>query len=106
LSITVLLSVAAIALLYLVARQVAARPAEPAADTGLHSLDWLARANAAEVLARSGATPAADGWQSLTVSELLCAEELLDQAETAGFEERELIVLGNSTFLVRWRHAA
>jgi hypothetical protein len=104
LSVTIVLSVVAIALLYLAARHLAARPAEPAADTALHSLDWLARANAAEFLAKAGPTPTPDGWESVTVSELSRAEELLDRAEAAGYEERELVVLGNSTFLVRWRH--
>jgi hypothetical protein len=42
-------------------------------------------------------------WHSATVTELHEAEELLDWAECAGFEERELLVLNDSTFLVRWR---
>jgi hypothetical protein len=52
-----------------------------------------------------GSVPAADptAWQSATVSDLVAAEELLARAEEEGYPERELIVLGNSTFLVRWR---
>ena len=45
-------------------------------------------------------------WRSATVSELSVAEELLDWAETEGYRQRELVVLGNSTFLVRWRDRA
>jgi hypothetical protein len=45
-------------------------------------------------------------WRSAVVSELLTAEELLDRAEEQGYRERELVVLGNSTFLVRWRDRA
>ena len=53
-------------------------------------------------------TPPADPnvWQSAIVSDLATAEELLDQMEAEGHQERELIVLGNSTFLVRWRGRA
>ena len=45
-------------------------------------------------------------WQSATVSDLATAEDLLDRAETEGYAERELIVLDNNTFLVRWRGRA
>lgn len=47
-----------------------------------------------------------DDWDSVTLSDLGTAEERLDWAEREGFEERELIVLGNATFLVRWRGRA
>ncbi len=42
-------------------------------------------------------------WQLTTVSCLCDAEELLDVLENQGYEERELVVLRNSTFAVRWR---
>jgi hypothetical protein len=42
-------------------------------------------------------------WQLTTVSSLGDAEELLDVLENQGATERELVVLGNSTFAVRWR---
>lgn len=45
-------------------------------------------------------------WRSAVVLDLSAAEELLDLAEREGYQERELIVLGNSTFLVRWRDRA
>lgn len=43
------------------------------------------------------------GWQTAVVGDLTAAEELLDELEFAGREEREVIALGNSTFVVRWR---
>ena len=45
-------------------------------------------------------------WRSVMTSDLSVASELLDWAEDEGYRERELIVLGNSTFLVRWRYRA
>jgi hypothetical protein len=42
-------------------------------------------------------------WHLTTVSALSDAEELLDVLECQGFAERELVVLGNSCFAVRWR---
>ena len=42
-------------------------------------------------------------WNLTTVAALSDAEELLDVLECQGFAERELVVLGNSCFAVRWR---
>src|SRR4051794_23385290 len=42
-------------------------------------------------------------WPSAVAPDLTTAEELLDQAERDGYRDRELIVLGESAFLVRWR---
>lgn len=42
-------------------------------------------------------------WQMSTVEDLSAAEDLLDCLEAHGFSHRELVVLGNSTFAVRWR---
>ncbi len=42
-------------------------------------------------------------WQLTTVGALSDAEDLLDALENQGFAERELVVLGNSCFAVRWR---
>ena len=50
--------------------------------------------------------PDPDVWQSVAVSDLATAEELLDLAESYGYSERELVVLGESKFLVRWRGRA
>ena len=61
---------------------------------------------AAETLATNrhvAAAPARTDWNLTTVSKLSDAEELLDMLENQGFAERELVVLGNSTFAVRWR---
>jgi hypothetical protein len=50
--------------------------------------------------------PDADLWQWALVSDLSAARGLLDWAEGQGFEVRELTVLGNSMFLIRWRRRA
>ncbi|AMV29034.1 hypothetical protein VT84_31860 [Gemmata sp. SH-PL17] len=42
-------------------------------------------------------------WQLTTVGALSEAEEMLDMLEYQGYSERELVVLGNSCFAVRWR---
>lgn len=42
-------------------------------------------------------------WQLTTVTALCDAEDLLDCLESQGYEERELLILGNSCFAVRWR---
>lgn len=48
-------------------------------------------------------SPAGTNWQLTTVDDLNEAEDLLDCLEVQGFEHRELVVLGNSCFAVRWR---
>ncbi len=57
---------------------------------------------AAETVA-GGRTPARTEWQLTAVDNLTAAEDLLDCLEAHGYAERELVVLGNSTFAVRWR---
>lgn len=42
-------------------------------------------------------------WNLATVSALCDAEDMLDYLEVQGHSERELLVLGNSCFAVRWR---
>ena len=42
-------------------------------------------------------------WRMTTVDDLTHAEDLLDCLENQGVEERELVILGNSCFAVRWR---
>jgi len=42
-------------------------------------------------------------WQITAVEHLSAAEDMLDCLEANGIAERELIVLGNSCFAVRWR---
>lgn len=42
-------------------------------------------------------------WQVTTVTTLREAEDLLDSLEAKGFGERELVILGNDAFAIRWR---
>jgi hypothetical protein len=42
-------------------------------------------------------------WHVATVAALSDAEELLDTLESHGYAERELVVMSNSCFAVRWR---
>jgi len=60
---------------------------------------------AADTLAGGTITPppARTDWHLATLSALCDAEELLDCLEARGYAERELVVLGNSSFTVRWR---
>ena len=60
---------------------------------------------ASETLAmnRNFAPATRSDWHLTTVSALSDAEELLDVLEYQGHSERELVVLGNSCFAVRWR---
>jgi hypothetical protein len=43
------------------------------------------------------------GWHTKTVSALREAEDLLDSLEAQGVTERELVVLSETSFAVRWR---
>ena len=90
---------AALAAVYAVIKN--AEPAEaPAGETTLS--DAVATA---ETLAggREMAPLPRNDWNLTTVTALNDAEELLDVLEMKGFAERELVVLGNSCFAVRWR---
>lgn len=58
---------------------------------------------AAETLVCGSSSPVRTEWQLTTVTNLSEAEDLLDSLEAHGFTERELVVLGNSCFAVRWR---
>jgi hypothetical protein len=42
-------------------------------------------------------------WQIATLTKLSDAEDLLDYLEAQGYSSREFIVMGNSSFAVRWR---
>jgi hypothetical protein len=57
----------------------------------------------AETLAGGSRSRPRTEWHLTTVDNLTAAEELLDCLENQGFTERELVVLGNSAFAVRWR---
>lgn len=58
---------------------------------------------AAETLSGGSRTPVRTDWAMATLTDLSEAEDVLDWAENHGFAERELVVLGNSSFAVRWR---
>ena len=56
--------------------------------------------------ARHAATPArrqAAEWQLHTVTSLADAEAYLDCLERQGVQERELVILGEASFAVRWQ---
>ena len=60
---------------------------------------------ASETLTGNSARPAPApcDWQLTPVNALSDAEEMLDYLEAQGYSERELIVMGNSCFAIRWR---
>ncbi len=59
---------------------------------------------AADTLPLAAATPApAAAWQVATLTTLREVEELLDMLEAHGVAEREVVVLRNDRFTVRWR---
>jgi hypothetical protein len=49
------------------------------------------------------ALPVVSEWHVIQVDTLRDAEDVLDSLEAQGVEHRELIILGNATFAVRWR---
>ncbi|MBX9580193.1 MAG: hypothetical protein K2X87_07770 [Gemmataceae bacterium] len=58
---------------------------------------------AAETLSGGAARRPKADWGMATMASLTEAEQCLDWAENRGFAERELVVLGNTSFAVRWR---
>jgi hypothetical protein len=84
--------------LYVMATQAAARPAL----AGENTVVGLADPSAETLRIDAPARPRAD-WQLATVHNLSEAEDILDSLEAHGCEDRELVVLGNSCFAVRWR---
>lgn len=42
-------------------------------------------------------------WQLVSVDDLTHAEEVLDALDARGVTDMELLVMGNSSFKVRWR---
>ena len=80
-----------------------ARRSAPALDGGASALAPPTDRQPSEGSRERAALADPTVWHSATVSDLSAAEELLDRAEEEGYKERELLVLGNSTFLVRWR---
>jgi len=83
---------------------VAARNAEPAL-AGENTVVGLGDAAAETLATRGGRQPSQTrtDWQLTPVDDLTAAEDLLDCLEAQGYAERELVVLGNSCFAVRWK---
>ncbi len=96
---TFLVAGAAVSLTALfVATRTAARPALAGENTAVGLQDA-----AAETLVGGVAGQARSDWQLTTLDDLSDAEDLLDSLEAHGYADRELILLGNSSFAVRWR---
>ena len=101
-SITLLLIVAAAVSISAVA-VMAVREAEPAL-VGQNTAIGLADAGSETLVGHGGRmSPVRTDWQLTAIDDLTHAEELLDCLENQGYAERELIVMGNSSFAVRWR---
>jgi hypothetical protein len=90
-------------LLITVTRLIFSRHSTPTADLSAQSPSQPSRTRAEELLLYQRPMITSDGWRSMTIFDLATAEDLLDEADAAGYAERTLIVLGNSTFVVRWR---
>jgi len=100
-SLTLLLIAASIAGISAVAVMTTVRNAEPALATDNTAVGL---ADAETLVSHGGRmNRVASDWQLTSVDDLTHAEELLDCLENQGYAERELIVLGNSSFAVRWR---
>lgn len=84
--------------LYVLATRTATRPALAGQNTavGLHDAS-------AETLVGGVQSRMIADWQLATVDDLTDAEDLLDSLEARGYADRELVVLGNTCFAVRWR---
>lgn len=81
------------------------RPGDAALDAELpadRATDPAADTLAASISQTPGPADPTD-WKLMTVTSLRDAERLLDWIEAHGFAERELVVLGNASFAVRWR---
>lgn len=97
------LLIAGIAIVFTAAYIMAARSAADAALAGEHTAVGLADAGSETLVGGHLQPRACSDWQLTTVNDLHDAEDLLDCLEAQGIDERELVVLGNSCFAVRWR---
>lgn len=84
--------------LYVMAAQAAVRPALAGENTVVGLAD-----PAAETCSEAPKKRVSTEWHLATVDNLSRAEDLLDSLEASGFADRELVVLGNSCFAVRYR---
>ncbi|MDB5309275.1 MAG: hypothetical protein JWO38_3477 [Gemmataceae bacterium] len=99
-----LFTVAGAAIVLTAAYVLTSRSAAHAALAGQNTVVGLQDAAAETLVGGSGVgVSSRTDWQLTTVSDLTAAEDLLDCLEAQGFADRELVVLGNSCFAVRWR---
>ena len=102
-SLTILLIAASVVGISAVAVMTTVRGAEPALATD-NTAVGLADAGVNTLVSGGGRlSPVSNDWQLTSVDNLTHAEELLDSLENQGYAERELIVLGNASFAIRWR---
>ncbi len=94
---------AGIILLYIVSRYDLVRQSAPATDTGSQQPNGFSNCEAHLSSESAASLVEHDRWQTVTLDSLAAAEEQLDLAELGGYSERELIILGNTFFCVRWR---
>lgn len=95
----------AVAFLFLVYKRwiVAHHRSTPVVGTNAHFLDWMTGHDLRHLQEIDDRVASADSWQVTTVEDLDAVQELLDWLEAAGYAERELVIVGYSTFVVRWR---
>lgn len=102
-SLTIFLIGAAIVGISGVAVMTTVRNAEPALATD-NTVIGLGNAGTDTLVSTGGrANPVRTDWQLTSVDNLTHAEELLDCLENQGYAERELVIMGNASFAVRWR---
>jgi hypothetical protein len=82
----------------------AVKPFDASATVVLDEKPDLSDPTVETLVGNSGpADPVRSDWHVATVDSLRDAEDYLDALEAQGVEHRELVILGNSTFAVRWR---
>src|SRR5690348_16528277 len=95
--------VAALVVVYVVATQTKVEEALAAETTVAGAADPSAETISTGRFTAPRPSEVRSEWQLATVNNLSDAEELLDVLENNGVAERELVVLGNTCFAVRWR---
>ena len=99
-TLTLLFCVAAVALTAVFV----VKPLDASARIVLDEKPELSDPTVETVVGNSGPAEVARGdWHVAQVETLSDAEDFLDALEAQGVEHRELVILGNSTFAVRWR---
>jgi hypothetical protein len=99
-TLTLLFCVAAVALTAVFV----VKPFDASATVALEVKPDLSDPAVETLVGNSGsADPVRSDWHVAQVETLSDAEDFLDALETQGVEHRELVILGNSTFAIRWR---